>query len=298
MGDSQPTQPPFSVAKGISRQFPIPACSLKGEDLRRLFKILEKRAQEAAAYSLGVLQQQPGQTEEQFKQLKENLSALLKLVVIVNSTSGEWTASSSEESLSDASLPDSISSVVLDSAFLFRGQLKVEPQNSFKVVVDFSRTHILDLTNLWFAGGADGSSVAISGTNDVWVKAVHDDLQHFFRERSTLRGWLYSRYTYDALLWLLGIPMALAGVYRVDKWVKLDLNLPASLHVLLYVVLFMLFLLIFRFVFNYAKWAFPKIETPNMRGWPAMHRSLLLIIWTSILSLVIESIARILGSVF
>jgi hypothetical protein len=136
--------------------------------------------------------------------------------------------------------------------------------------------------------------VWISGTNDAWVKAVDDDLKNFFEERATLRGWLYSRYSYDALVWLVGIPTSLLLVYHIDKSTKLDINLPGAVRIPVYVALFLLGLAIFRFTFNYAKWAFPKIEPPNARGWPALHRSLLAIIWVSIVSLLVESIARLL----
>lgn len=294
MGAIQPAQPTPSFAKGTTRQFQIRACCLKAEDLRRLYKILETRAREFASQAIGMLRQLSDQTDEQFKQVKENATSLLKLVVIVNASTGDWVSSSTDEALSDASLPDSIASIVYDSGFLFRGQMKIEPQNSFKVIIDFSRTQVLDLTNLWISPSSNTSSVLITGTNDTWVKAVHDDLRNFLDERATLRRWLYSRYTYDILVWTIGIPTSLAFVYHIDKWTKLTANSPGAVRIPLYVALFLLGLLIFRFLFNYAKWAFPKIESPSVRGWPVLHRSLLTIIWTSVVSILVESIARIL----
>jgi hypothetical protein len=293
MGTIQPTQPRPNFAKGTTRQFEIRSCSLRTEDLRRLYKILDARATEFASQAVGMLRQLPDQTDEQFKQVKENATSLLRLVVIVNASTGDWISSSSDEALCDASLPASIANIVYDSGFLFRGQVKLEPQNYFKVVVDFSRTQILDLTNLWTSPSSNTSSVLITGTNDTWVKAVHDDLRNFFDERATLRGWLYSRYTYDVLVWTLGIPTSLALVYHIDKWTKLTANSPGAVRVPLYVALFLLVLLIFRFLFNYAKWAFPKIESPTVRGLPVLHRSLLAVIWASVVSILLESIARI-----
>ena len=267
---------------------------MKAEDLRRLYKILEIRAQQYASQEIGLLRQMPDQTDEQFKQSKENATSLLKLVVIVNASSGDWVSSSSDEALSDASFPDSVTTIIYDSGFLLRGQLKLEPQNSFKVVIDFSRTQILDLTNLWISPSSNASSVYITGIDDAWVKAVHDDLSNFFDERATLRGCLFSRYTYDVLVWTLGIPTSTALVYHVDKWTKLAVNSPGAVRIPVYVALFVLGLAIFRFLFNYAKWAFPKIEPPNARGWPVAHRSLLAIIWASVVAILVESIAKIL----
>jgi DNA polymerase III gamma/tau subunit len=95
-----------SLAKGTTRQFQIRSCSLKTDDLKRLYKLLKKRAQEDASQAIGMLRQLPEQTEEQFNQLKQTATSLLRLVVIVNTSSGDWTSSSSDEALSDASLPD------------------------------------------------------------------------------------------------------------------------------------------------------------------------------------------------
>ena len=287
----QPLQPTPNLARGTIRQFQIGSCSLKSEDLRRLYKLLEKRAQEAASEASAALRQMPGQTAEQLQEMKNNLVSLLRLVVIVNASTGEWTSSPSDEALSDSLLPDSITQIVYDSAFLFRNQIRLEPPNALKVVIDFSKTSVLDLTNLWITPNSNSSSAWISGSNDAWVKAVHDDLKNFFGQRSTLRGWLYSRYAYDILLWLFGIPTSLALVYRIDRWTKLSVS-PGSVRVPLYVALFALGLLIFRFIFNYAKWAFPAIEPPNRRGWPAVHRSILAIVWVSVVSLFVESVAK------
>lgn len=282
------------MAKGITRQFQIRSCFLKADDLRRLYRVLEIRAQEFASQAVETLHQTPGQTDDQFKQMKENATSLLKLVVIVNASSGDWISSSSDEALSDASLPDSVTSIVYDSGFLFRGQLKLEPQNSFKVVIDFSRTQILDLTNLWISPCSNVSSAYITGINDAWVKAVHDDLRNFFDERATHNGWLYSRYTYDILLWTLGIPTSIALVYHIDKWAKLSVNSPGAVRIPAYMAIFVLGLAVFRFLFNYAKWVFPKLESPKTHGWPVTHRTLLALIWTSVVAVLVESIAKIL----
>jgi len=264
--------------------------------LRKLYGILQRRANEASAYEVGTLIQQVGQTEEQFTQVKENARMLLKLAATVYSSAGDWIGNTTGEALSDSNLPDSITRIVYDSAFLFRAQLKVEPQNSLTVVLDFSRTRILDLTNLSMVPDPNNSSVRISGVNDAWVKATHDDLLLFFRERKTPRGWLYFQFTYDLLVLFVGLPAALAAVYRIGRWTKPKFDLPLSVAAPLYVMLFLQCMLVFRVVFNYAKWAFPKVEGPSRRTWPAFHKVVLGIAGASIISLIVETIVRILAA--
>ena len=294
MGNSPVNPASTFLAKGSSRRFPIPSCSLQVEDMRRLYRLLEKRAGEAKDYEVGQLRQQPGQSSDQFEQVKNNLALLLKLVVTVQSITGDWVGGASEQPLSDESIPDSIARVTFDSAFLFRTQVKAEPQNAFNLTLDFSRAKILDLTNIALAPDLNQSSARISGANDGWVKAVHDDLRTFFDERATPRGWLHSRFSYDLSVLVLGFPAALASCYHVAKWINLKITMPLSVAVPLYVALFLVFLLIFRFAFNYAKWVFPKVEGPSRKVWPVLHRSLVGLIGTSLLSLVIESLVGIL----
>ncbi len=285
-------QPPPYSAKGISRQFAVRPCRITAEDLRRLYKLLEKRAREASDYQTTKLTQQPGQTVDQFKQLKEYAASLLKLVVTVYGAGGEWMAASTDEPVSRESLPDSLATAVYDSAPLFRAQMKVEPLNSFTVVLDFSRTHILDLTNLAVSPDPNSSSVRIVGENDTWVKAVNDDLKGFFDERARPAAWLYSRFSYDLLLWFIGLPFSFALVYRLEEWITRRVQIPVSMQAPFYLLLFILSLVVFRVTFNYTKWVFPKIEGPNRRVWPVLNKSLLVLMGAALVSLIVESAIR------
>jgi hypothetical protein len=214
------------------------------------------------------------------------------MVVTVYGSSGEWIATNADEALSSESLPDSITTVVYDSASLFRAQVKVEPYNSFTVVLDFSRTHILDLTNLAVSPDPNKSSVRVLGDNDTWVKAVYDDLKRFFDERARPVGWLYSQFSYDLLLWFVGLPASFAFVYRLEEGIRRRVEIPISMQAPFYLLLFILSLLVFRITFNYTKWVFPKIEGPNRRAWPALNKSLLAIIGAALISLIVESAVR------
>jgi hypothetical protein len=87
---ASPTTPATAVlVRGITRQVPIPSCSLGIDDLHRLFQILQRKASEAADEQIAGLQQQQGQTPEQFNSAKGNVRSLLNLVVRVQGSNGE-----------------------------------------------------------------------------------------------------------------------------------------------------------------------------------------------------------------
>lgn len=294
MGSAPTVQPTDALVKGTIRQFAIRSCTLASDDLRRLKEILQQCAEEAIDLQIRGLKRQPGQTSEQFEALKTQVRQLLRPVVTVNSGTGDWVSGTGEEVLSDRELPDSITSVVYDSAFLFRGQTKTEPQNSFNVHLDFSRTPILDLSNLVLGPEQNKSACRLAGIDDTWVKASDDDLRNFFGQRKNARGLMHSRYSYDAALWLLGFPAAVDSVYHIDRALKIS-ELPTSVGVLLYILIFFFLLILFRVMFNHAKWVFPKIEGPERRSWPKLHKGLVIVIGTTLISLVVTGILRVIG---
>ena len=283
-----------SLARGSIRQFSIPSVVLTSDDLRRLYRLLGNRAGEASEYEVAGWKQLQEQSAEQFESAKVNAKALLRVAVTVQGTNGDWVGGPNEEPLSEGSLPDSLSRITFDSAFQFRSQFKIEPQNSFSVILDFSRTIITDLTNQAIMPESNQSTVRISGSKDGWVKAVHDDLKDFFKERSTPRGLLHRRFSYDFFLLVLGFPASLALCYHIAKWITPRVALPTSVAAPLYVALFLVSWLFFRFGFNYVKWIFPKVDGPNRRTWPGLHRGVLVLIGGALVSLIVESIVHIL----
>ncbi len=295
-GPQDVQQVKVTVVRGSARNLSIPSCSVSADDLRRLYQILEKKAGEAADYQVAALQQQLGQTVEQFEQFKGNVRSSLDLVVRVQGSSGEWTSATTIEALRDDSIPTSIAMVEYHSAFLFRGQFNIEPQNSFSLTLDFTKTSILDLTNLAVDPDVNKSAAFITGQNATWVNGVYEELRTFFNDRTTAHGLLHSRYAYDLLVLSIGFPVSFAFVYRADRVLKPVLNLPDALFVALYVYLVLVALIGFRLVFNYAKWIFPKIEGPTRRQrGPKRHKAFLATIGVALLSLVISSLLRMLG---
>lgn len=133
------------IMRGTSRRFVIPSCLLTPNDLRRIFRLLETKAAEAAERQLATLTIQPGQTPAQFQELKNTVSSALALVVRLQ-TNSEWINGTTVDLLDDEQLPDGIVRVEFDSAFLYRSRFNnLVPNNAFTVTLDLARTNVLDV---------------------------------------------------------------------------------------------------------------------------------------------------------
>jgi len=263
------------MAVGINRQWPIPACSLKLADLRRLFDILSSKASEAATEQLGQLQRSASQTDDQFAASREEVRALMSLTVVVRGASGDWRFANSVDAISEDSFPAVVTNVSYECGPLYQRRFNLFPQNQFSVTIDFTRTRLGDLSNLALGEGLGPSVVYVSGVNQTWVNAVDHELRAFFAERATRRSWLHSRFAYDLALFFIGFPLCLDAIYNLDKRLTALVKLPPAIFVALYVYLVLYGLLGFRILFNYVKWVFPKIEGPPQKsGGATFHKAI------------------------
>jgi hypothetical protein len=282
-------------AKGIARQWPVPACAVGAPDLRRLFELLNAKASEAAAEQVRQVQRSQAQTDEQFTALQREVYTLMALVVRIQAAGGEWIVANSADAMSEDSLPAVIRSVSFECGQMYRARFNLFPQNQFSVNVDFTRTPIMDLTNLALANTFGPSVVNISGVNSTWVNAVDHELHSFFQDRRIRRGWLHSNFAYDVALFLVGVPVTLDLIYNIDKRFGPMVKLPPAVFVALYVYLVLLILFAFRILFNYAKWVFPKIDGPSRRGSALAHKVVLTAVFVTLTGRVVTTLLWLTG---
>jgi hypothetical protein len=281
---STPTLTPPALAAGISRQWPVPACSLTLADLRRLFDILKSKASEATNEQLSQ-PRLPSQTDADVRNAMD-------LVLRTQGTNGEWSVANSTAPITDDSAPALLTNVFYECGQLYRARYGgLFPQNSFTIALDFKRTRIGDLTNLALAEGLGSSTVSVTGMNSTWVNAVDLELRTFFRDRANRRGWLHSKFAYDLALVFLAFPLILDGIYKLDNRLSTLIKLPAAVFVALYVYLVLVGLYGFRIFFNYVKWVFPKIEGPPQRNKGAIvHKMILTAIGLALLTRIVTTI--------
>jgi len=256
--------------RGTTRRLVLPSCVLSSEDLRRIYRLLEPKALEAAERQVATLTLQPGQTQAQLQELRSAVRAALVLVVRIQTETG-WINGTTIDLFNDDQLPDAVLKIEFDSSFLYRVRFNnLVPNNALNLVLDFSRPAVLDLGN---PPPQNASSANISGLDSTWANAVYEELAGFFRPRSSKRGWLHFVRSYDALLIPIGFPLSFDVVYHLDRLIRRYVTLPEALSVALYVYIVLLVLLLFRIAFNYARWAFPKLEIDAPRQHVAVaHR--------------------------
>lgn len=213
MGAPQAPLPPPLVMRGTTRHFVVPSCVLSPDDLRRIYRLLEAKALEAADRQVAILTLQPGQTQGQLDELRSAVRAALALVVRLQTETG-WINGTTPDLLSDGQLPDGLLRAEFDSAFLYRARFNnLVPNNAFNLVLDFSRPGVLDLGN---PPSQNASSANVLGLDSTWANAVYEELVGFFRPRGSKRGWLHFTRSYDALAILIGFPVSFDVVYHLD----------------------------------------------------------------------------------
>lgn len=269
MGTAHAPVTPVLILRGTTRQLTLPSCVLTPEDLRRIYRLLEPKASEAADRQTGLLTLLQGQTQNQLEELRSAVRAALALVVRLQTETG-WINGTTPDILG-AELPDGLLKIEFDSAFLYRARFNnTVPNNAFNVTLDLSRPHVLDLTN---PPEQNMSSATVTGLDPTWANAVYQELVGFFRPRRSRRGWLHFSKSYDALVIPIGFPLSFDVVYHLDRLIRRHTILPEALSVAIDVYIVLVSLLLFRVVFNYARWTFPKIEVDAPRQHVAVaHR--------------------------
>jgi hypothetical protein len=259
--------------------------------------MLSAKADEAAQLQLPMLEKQEGENEDQFRSRYDGACDALRLVTKVIATTGDWKGGPNPLALEDESLPDHIAAVEFNSSLFFRAVTRMDAANCFVLTLDFTRSEILDLNNLYFQPTNNRSGATITGQNETWVNGVYKQLETFFEGKRTGYGWLHTRYAYDVLLQVIGFPLSFFFTYLMDRLLRPAMNLPDGLFVALYVYFVLVGLLAFRIVFNYAKWLFPLCElreqTPRAVG---LHRTVLAGILGGFGTLVLDGFLALSGS--
>jgi hypothetical protein len=266
---------PLPIIRTVTKQFPVPACKLSAEDIRRLHRLLNDSAQRVIDVNVKTLQNR-GLAADQFTQF-QNLAreTLRSWMVETRFASGE--SALGMHVLSDESLPDNLVRVTFDSVQLFRNLTgsQQHPANAFSIVLDFSRVQLLDTSNPSQGPTPNQSFVTVWGNDTTWVDGLHSQLKAFFGERATSVDWLHTHITYDVFLFLL-LPSSFAWVYRINLWIEhAQIAAPQALLVSFYVYVVLVILYFYRLAFNYARWIFPKIEGPRAVRKLIRHRAAL-----------------------
>lgn len=258
---------PAPVYQGLSRTIQIPACVLSVDDLRRLFIDLDARTREVTAAQIDGLELPAGTAPADFGRLKAQAKAEAGLTMFVNGRNGEQIILHSAAAITREILPHTLLNITLDSASRFNMQLKYDPINRFRLVLDFREPAGVISYDPWNYPTPNESSFTIIGNNQTWVAGVSEIVIGFLKDRKRSRRWLHGPITFTLVNWLIGFPAAFWLIYRLDTTTQRFIaGLPTALRGGIYIYLFLTLLLIFRVLIYILRWLFPIIELEGSRS--------------------------------
>lgn len=244
----------------------IKSSLISKEDLKGLYKILAKKSDEAADLQLKLLPNLPDNVKEVFKNFKG------KLWVEIWGRNNEYISGDHESIFNDDRLPNKIWRIRFNSYNGYQIAMQNNMQNWFELEFDFKKNRIFDFPRITAPTNQNNSNYKAQGNNETWVDGVYQAINSFLKDKARKRNWLYSDYTYDALLYLIFFPAILRCTYKFEPLLNAS-NLIIPLTVITTIYILVILLCTFRVLFNYAKWAFPIIELKN--GNSVAHRSVL-----------------------
>lgn len=250
--------------RGVYRTASVPSCVLDKEDLVRLFEDLELKGREGLNHHLASLERPKEQSSEEWERLKEQARSAYRLSMLIYGAGGEQVALSSAEALTAQRLPDKVTQVLFDSAYELKTVLNFEPNNRFRVNLDFTEPPGFNKYEPHNAPTPNASALEVNGANATWVTGVYEHLMAYFKSRGTKRGWLHSAGAYNLYYWFVAIPGSLWVVYRIgERFAWFFNNLHGALVGAIYIYIFLLAFLVARIVVGGLRWIFPLVE---MRG--------------------------------
>jgi len=283
------------MIKGIFRSQRISSCVFSSDDFKKLYHLLSEKAEEAAQIVLQEWKEKEKTLSlEDRNFFKQRMPDALRLVAYVTGTKGERVIFTEKSEVSSETIPESIETIGIGSAFAYNVVFQADPSNKFDVRLDFTKPRLLDFSNPWSLPSESKNYIQVEGNNETWVNGVYQSIISFFQSMVKRRGWLHARHTYDLFLWLLGVPVILLTIFRLDGFVRQAmLPLSSVLVVAIYLYVFFMGLFLFRLLFNYARWLFPRYEYRTKEDTkPAKHRYVLGMFLLAIVTYYVQDLLR------
>jgi hypothetical protein len=137
--------------------------------------------------------------------------------VRITGVNGEVITGHGEDFFDSPMLPERILSISYDTNFGPTAILKYTPSDRANVFLDFSQPRPVDMAAQPSAPTPNNSNFLVTAETESWSTSLTTRIRDFFAEKATHVGWLHASATYDALLMILGVPLALWGGYRLAE---------------------------------------------------------------------------------
>lgn len=278
----------------LTRTNPVPPCRISRADLLSLFDGLSAKATELGESEVRQLVQRAEWNDDQFEEIKSGLRDAHKLSISVTTKSGETYFSNTREIFENLSREWDVQSIYIDNFSRYQALVKSEPRSKFHILFDFTNPSPFDFGTPVSDPTPNNSNYKISGSEDTWVRGVFDQLNTMFDAKKTHRSWIHARHSYDLLLWLAVVPVAL---YMIQKYTPIYENIfPNSssiMNIFAGVYALILSMISFRVLFQYTRWVYPKVELADI-GQPRWggHRAFWFVLVLTVLASTINSLRK------
>lgn len=271
--------------RNYSTRVPIAAIRLKRSDLKRLYQIVNNKQMEYRDRILSGLSAHTSETKEDFSARYNSVHDAFVTSISVTGTNNEMVHGNSEAFLDSPNIPEQLRSVLISTTSVPQAVLHFTPLCSVVLFLDFSRSPLLDFSNLPTLPTPNESNVTIAADNESWFTSTNAKLKEFLSERRTGTNWLHRAATYDVLVGILGVPLAIWLDYRVGVVIEKK-ELPSIISSAVFVYIFFAALAVFRLLFSYSRWVFPKVELDSERSSPFRHRA----VWATIILAIVGAV--------
>ena len=273
----------------------LPTCTLKLEDLNRIFEVLNDGAREAGELEVKSLRREGDQTVKEFEDLKKYAKNLFVTRVVIIGAKEEYIQTDSPSVFSPDQLPPVINQVIFDTSLKYKAlEQNRFPMNWMRVTFDFGgQVKIFDFRTAPTAETLNNSLIEAAGTSETWVRGTTNRVLDVLGDRSNKRGFLHNHSVFNILIWLFAMPLSIWYAQRVEGHYSGYFNQRMLLGFALYIYFVLTICNIFMILFNYARWVFPYAELEGYSPSKCKaHRYILGVIFFSIVSGLIYDIGN------
>jgi hypothetical protein len=266
--------------RNFGTRFPITACRITREDLKRLYKLINERQAEYREKIVAIQSQQSQETPEAFAARRRRVYNAHVTSVTIEAKNGERLTGNNEQIFDAVTYWADVKSVFFSTQSVPQAVIGVVPQDRVALFLDFTQPPALDFSKLPTLPTQNESNFEIAAVDEAWFILTKTRLVEFFEQRRSGYNWIHDAGVYDILLMVFGLPLGVWGTVKVESIIPAIDYVGAFPRVLIYCYSFLASLTMFRVMFSYARWVFPKVEIETQgRMNPLRHRA----VWAVIL---------------
>src|SRR5689334_14042823 len=179
------TTPNLPLVRTYTTNFPIRACRLRRDDLKRLYRIINDRQIAYRQTVLNQLSQLPNESSEQFEARRIRVGNAFTTTVNITGANQEVESGQHESFFDTSNIPENILTVFYTTIAGLEAIGLAAPQQEFRttLLLDFSRPTALDFSKLPTLATENASYFAIFSASESWFSALHKRLTDLFNER-------------------------------------------------------------------------------------------------------------------